>query len=264
VDTNLVLAASLTYLLATLVYGVYLLRFEDRLVSSGLALMGLGAAFSITALTMRLLEGHSIFSRYEGFLLLSCGLGVGYFGVSLRKRLPLAGAMIAPICTMLMYSLHVFQQEVGLELSKEIAVVTPIHITTSMIGFVALGLSAIASGIAVIQEYRLKKKRVLLSHSGRLPSLSSLERFSHRILVAGFPIYSVGLALGAVWFSRSTSMSVTRHLIMATFSWVLYALLVHARVAAGLRGRKASILTLAAFASALFVVFLSALRSGVA
>jgi len=264
VDTTLVLAASLTYLLATVVYGVYLLRFDERLSSTGLALMGLGLALTGSAAAVRIAQGQFLFHLYEGFLILTLGLGAAYFGLALRKKVTLAGAIVAPIITMLTYSLHVFHAESGTVLSEEVAVITPIHIAASFVGFAILGVSAGASVLIIIQEYRLKKKRISLSYAGRLPSLSSLEQFAHRTLIAGFPIYSVGMALGAVWFARSAAPTVTRHLIMASFSWLLYALLVHARITTGLRGRRAAVLTLSAFASALFVVFLSALRTGAA
>ena len=263
-DTTLVLAASLTYLLATIVYGAYLLHFDDRIVSVALATMGLGLALTLSAFGVRVAQGSFALGMYDAFLALAVIIAVFHLGTMLMKRAPLSGAFLSPILTMLTYSLHVFHRESGAELSAEVAIVTPIHIAASLGGFAIFGVSASAAMLSVLQEYRLKKKQISLIGGTRIPSLQTLEKVAHYTLIVGFPIYSVGMALGAVWFTQVATPSVTRHLIMASFSWVLYAFLIHARVTVGLRGRKAALLTLAAFASALFVVLLSALRMGAA
>jgi ABC-type uncharacterized transport system permease subunit len=60
--------------------------------------------------------------------------------------------------------------------------------------------------------------------------------------------------------ARGRAFLGTRHAIMASSSWVVFALLLYARLVFGLKGRRAAVLTLAAFGLSLFVVLLSALR----
>ena len=256
---GLVLAASLVYLLATIVYGMYLLRFDDRLHRAGVAIVGLGAAHQVAAIVARAATGRMSADAYDGFLALSAVAAIGFLLTQIKRSTPIVGAFLTPVLTMVLYSLHVFDREAQVARSAEVAVVTPIHIAASIIGFLVLGAAAAASALAVIQEYRLKTKRFALVGKSRLPPLTRLESFSHRALIVGFPIYTIGVALGAVWLARDPT-PLSRHFVMATFSWAIYAATLQARVGFGWKGRRAALLTLVAFLSALFVVLLSALR----
>ncbi|MFT5430493.1 MAG: ABC-type uncharacterized transport system permease subunit [Myxococcota bacterium] len=261
-DNALVLAASLTYLLATLVYGAYMLRFAKRLASAGLFIMASGAVLHLAAQAVRLgTEGIGL-RTYDAFLFGSLILVGGWLLRQLKHSTPMHGAFLSPFMTMVLYSLHVFEKEGAWVQPAEIAWVTQIHIISSSLGFLVFGVAAVSAGLEMTQEYRLKTKRIVLGSRSRLPSLRKLEKITHRALLLGFPIYSVGVALGTVWFAKLDTPAVTRHLIMAAFSWVLYALLIHARISLGLKGRRAALITLAAFASSLFVVLLSVLRIG--
>ena len=260
-DDTLVLIASLTFLVATLVYGAYLLRFAERLARLGMLTVGVGFAAAIAAIGFRLSSGAFEAGLYD-LLLSGSTLGVGaWFVAQLRRPSPLMGAFLTPIVTMILYSLHVFNKEAGMVRPQEVELVTPIHIWSAAIGFTIFAVSAVAAALEIVQEYRLKKKKLNLNRKSRLPSLRKLETISHKAMIIGFPIYSIGMALGAVWFAKGGT-EVSRHFIMATFSWVLYAVTLHARLTMGLQGRRAALLTLAAFVSALFVVSLSALRLG--
>jgi ABC-type uncharacterized transport system permease subunit len=261
-DATLVLISSLLYLLATVVYGTYLLRFENRYVNVAAVFLGFGAIVNLWASVHRLTNDLATFAAYD-ILLAVAGLTVVIFVVLLfRKPMPLVGAFLAPIATMVLYSLHVFGREAEVARRAVVSVITPIHIGASLVGFVVLVIAAAASALLIVQEYRLKTKKIPLGSGGNLPSLQRLEKISHRALVVGFPIYTIGVVLGAVWFVRGEGAGVTRHLIMAVFSWCVYAIALHARIVVGWKGRRAAIVTLVAFASALFVVFLSILRSG--
>lgn len=259
-DTALVLAASLADLLATLAYGAHLRRFSKRSGLVGLALLGLGGVLALGGLIGRLVRGTPIDLEFV-FLLLAALLPLGWVGLQFlpitRRPVSLYGAFLAPVVTMLAYSLHVFDKEAHVAASGEAELVAPIHIAASLLGFLIFGVAAVCASIEVLQEYRLKTKRITLNHAW---SLASIERIARMSLIIAFPIYSVGVALGAVWYTRVDPTFVTRHAVMAASSWVLFALVLYARVAFGLKGRRAAIITLAAFGMSLFVVLLSALR----
>jgi ABC-type uncharacterized transport system permease subunit len=267
VESMLILVASLVYLVATFVYGAYLLHFNDRTARIGKALLVLGLALHLVAIGARFVDGRVAWSVFDGLSLGAAVLALGYLIAQYRQSRPIFGALITPIVMVVLYSLHVFERE-GAHAAVaanalELEFVTPIHIGASLLGFFVLAIAAVTSTMHVIQEYRLKTKRVSLSDSSRLPPIQRLETMSHRALVVGFPIYSVGIALGAVWmFKDQATGVVTRHFVMAGFSWLVYAITIYARLAIGWKGRRAALLTLMAFSSALFVVLLSALRTG--
>ncbi|MFT7624216.1 MAG: ABC-type uncharacterized transport system permease subunit [Myxococcota bacterium] len=257
---TLVLAASLVYLAATVAFGAYLMRFSQPFARAGVIAVTIGLTLNVAAVVTRVLVGDAELGVYD-LMLLGCALLVaGWLLIRFKRPSPLVGAFLTPVVTMVMYGLHVFQYEAAL-IRTEVAWVTPIHKVTSYIGFAVFAVAAGASVLQIAQEWRLKTKRLQLNAPSRLPSLPRLEKIAHRALVVGFPIYSVGMVLGAIWFADGES-PVTRHFIMASFSWALYAVTLHARLVIGLQGRRAAVLTLTAFVTALFVVVLSILRMG--
>jgi len=263
VDLTFLLAASLIYLVATFVYGAYLLHFNQRTATVGkwvlfgaLVLHGLSIGYRVQLEVL----GTSVF---DILLLGSALLTTVFLLLQLRGRQPLFGAFVAPVAMVILYSLHVYSHSNPAISSSEFGIVAPIHIGASLLGFFILMLAAIASILYVIQEHRLKTKRLDVIEASRLPSIQSLQDFHHRAFVIGFPIFSVGVALGAIWLLKGEQVStVSRHFIMAGFSWLVYAVALYARMASGWKGRRTALLTLMAFASALFVVLLSALRTG--
>lgn len=262
-EPMLILVASLVYLVATFVYGAYLLHFNERTARIGKALLALGLALHLVAIGVRFVDGRVAWGVFDGLSFGAAILALGYLIAQFKQGRPLFGALVTPIVMVVLYSLHVFEREGSPVAAAELEFVTPIHIGASLLGFLVLAIAAVTSTMHVIQEYRLKTKRVSLSDSSRLPSIQRLETMSHRALVIGFPIYSVGIALGAVWmFKDQATGVVTRHFVMAGFSWLVYAIALYARLAIGWKGRRAALLTLMAFSSALFVVLLSALRTG--
>lgn len=262
-ESMLILVAGLVYLMATFVYGAYLLHFNERTARIGKTLLTLGLTLHLVAIGDRFVDGRVAWTVFDGLSFGAAFLTLGYLISQFRQGRPLFGALVTPVVIVVLYSLHVFERESSYAAAAELEFVTPIHINASLLGFFVLAIAAVTSTMHVIQEHRLKTKRVSLSDSSRLPSIQRLETMSHRALIVGFPIYSVGIALGAVWlFKDQATETVTRHFVMAGFSWLVYAVTIYARLAIGWKGRRAALLTLMAFASALFVVLLSALRTG--
>ena len=258
---HLVLAASLTCLIAPVSYGGYLFRFVERWARVGLGFLAVGLAVSLLAAGVRMTAGgpYGLTAALLGSaIVMVCAFVVAQV---LRPQLTIVGSFVAPVVTMMLYSIHVFARE-GSAHSTELAVVTPVHIGASLLGFLVFTVSAVAAALSLVQEQRLKQKRIAVGRGlGKLPSLKQLEVIGHRALVVGFPIYSVGVALGAVWLAKSGTV-IHRHIVMAGLSWALYAGTLYARLAIGWRGRRAAMITLGAYASTLFVVLLSILRVG--
>jgi ABC-type uncharacterized transport system permease subunit len=122
------------------------------------------------------------------------------------------------------------------------------HISALLAAYAALGFSLLASVLYLVQERRLKAKRVPAASSGWaplewLPPLDTLERIAHAMLLFGFPCMTVGLILGAV-LVQETSLGASYFLdpkVVASFAmWGIYVLLLFLRRTAGLRGRKAA------------------------
>ncbi|WP_405679037.1 c-type cytochrome biogenesis protein CcsB [Streptomyces sp. NBC_00048] len=84
----------------------------------------------------------------------------------------------------------------------------------------------------------------------RLPSASSLDKFSYRINAAVFPLWTFTIIAGAIWagdaWGRYWGWDPKE--VWSFVTWVAYACYLHARATAGWKGRKAAYLALFAFA----------------
>jgi ABC-type transport system involved in cytochrome c biogenesis permease subunit len=92
-----------------------------------------------------------------------------------------------------------------------------------------------------------------------LPSLETLDSLNYVCLTFGFPLITVGLISGFVYAG-----AVLRSFwhwdpkeILAVITWLIYAVLLHERLAVGWRGRRAAIMAIIGF-SIILVTFVGA------
>ena len=83
----------------------------------------------------------------------------------------------------------------------------------------------------------------------RLPSAASLDSWSFRFVMIGFPVWTFGVMMGAVWgehaWGRYWGWDPKE-----TFSfivWVVFAIYLHARVTYGWKGSRAALITVVGF-----------------
>jgi ABC-type uncharacterized transport system permease subunit len=183
-----------------------------------------------------------------------------YFVVGLKRPIHIAGAFLAPVVTVLIYSVWEGARQAGTVHEQVVSVITPLHIVASTLGVIAFTVAFVGSVLYIVQEHNIKKRRSLLV-SGRIPPLGKLERASHRAIMVGFPIYTVGIVLGAVWVGKSSSGGLPPQYVLAVTSWVIYGLLLHSRLTIGWKGRRAAVLTIIGFLSSLSVVLIYMTRT---
>jgi ABC-type uncharacterized transport system permease subunit len=137
------------------------------------------------------------------------------------------------------------------------------HIAANVLGF-GLFMVAGASGLLYLfQERRLRHKQAA-GFGARLPSLDALDRATHRLLVAGFPLLTLGVVTGAV-FSRhleSLQGAALARTLLGVATWLLLAVVLLLRRLAGMRGRRAAYGTLAGVIGVLLVILVYAVRPG--
>jgi cytochrome c-type biogenesis protein CcsB len=130
------------------------------------------------------------------------------------------------------------------------------HITVL---FLANSLFALAASVGVmylLQERQIKEKKRSFLFS-RLPNLGVLDKISHNCLLVGFPLMTAGLVAGFAYASLvwHTFWRWDPKEILSLITWLIYAFLIHERLAVGLRGRRAAWLAILGF-SAVLVTFL--------
>jgi len=127
------------------------------------------------------------------------------------------------------------------------------HASLILLGNAAFALASCSGLMYLLQERQLKSKKPgAFSH--RLPSLELLDRLSYRFLSIGFPLLTVGLIIGTIWagYAWGSYWHWDPKQTWSLITWVIYAVLLHARFSLRWGGRKAAILSIVGFFCVLF------------
>jgi len=186
---------------------------------------------------------------------------VAYLALRRRFRLQAVGAFVAPVALTFL----VGAQFVGIHGPKPGVPrsLLALHVTANLLG-VGLFLLAGAAGVFyLLHENRLKQKRVGWL-TGKLPPLDALDRTEHRLLLAGFPLLTLGIVTGAVFASGGLGDNLAEVLraVLAYGTWLLVAAVLVLRVLAGWRGRRAAYGTIAGAVCVLLIIAIYVVRPG--
>lgn len=140
-----------------------------------------------------------------------------------------------------------------------------IHPMVLMTAYAIFG-NAFGVGLALLVQERQVKSRKPSELCYRLPAIEDLDNLNYRLIVAAFPVLTVGILMGGVWAYGAWGRfwgwdpKETWSLITA----LVYAAFLHMRFIAGWRGRKAVYMSMFGFACVVFtfigVNFLSELH----
>jgi len=183
-----------------------------------------------------------------------------YFALRRRFRLDALGVLVAPLALTFLLGAQ-FVSEGSSATSNLPRGLLLLHIAANVIG-VGLFLLAGASGaFYVVEERRLKQKR--LGTVSRMPPLAVLDRASHRLLLAGFPLLTFGIVTGSLFMDRLQGFSGGEWLraSLGYASWLLLAVVLVLRRTAGFSGRRAAYGTLAGVGCVLLVMLAYVLRA---
>jgi cytochrome c-type biogenesis protein CcsB len=181
-----------------------------------------------------------------------CITGV-YLIFHVRFRLRVLGSFAAPLAAVLMIiSSLIPGVEDGVNPILRSAWFL-IHVVTIFIGNGIFAITFISAVMYLIQEGQIKRK-TLGSFYKRLPSLETLDSINHHSIIYGFPFLTVGMITGAIYALNALG-SYWRwdpKEVWTLITWLGYAMLLHERLAAGWRGRKAAIMSIICFSILIF------------
>lgn len=246
------------YAVACTLYLTYLLTSADKLARYGRLALAVAFASHAVDIGWLCLHGqHPAVSAREALSFaswLTCGV---YLAASLRYRVPVVGALIVPATMVLDVAARLTPSA---EAPRPGSVLGTVHILLALAGVALFAVAAGGSVVYLLAERNLKKhRRGKLPKGG--PALETLDTLNRRCILIGFPIFTVAMVTGAVWVAELPGAGVfTAQYAIATVAWLLYAGLLLARLTAGWRGRKAALMTLAGFATALTVLLIYFLR----
>jgi cytochrome c-type biogenesis protein CcsB len=177
--------------------------------------------------------------------------------LQIKVHLMVLGALVAPLATAVVIIASV--------LPKPLVALDPllkslwrsVHLGTLTVGLAAFAIAFLVGILYLIQENAIKeKKRGFLFR--RLPSLKLLDTMGYTCLIAGFPMLTFGVIAGVIYNQvvLGRLWSWDHKEILGAITWLVYAALLHERLAVGWRGRRAAIMTIIGFVI-LVITFLS-------
>ncbi|MEN9577801.1 MAG: hypothetical protein RJA70_810 [Pseudomonadota bacterium] len=254
-----------TYSVSGTLYFVDLARREGASNSAAWAprVLSAGTVFHlIHVVTASRLAGFSPTESLPFALSLSALMtNVIYLLMRERAGIGAMGVVVAPLALMfLLAEQFVGQLEAAPELPR---LLLGVHVTANLLGLGLFLLAGVAGAFYLVQERRLKRK---LSFAGlRLPALDRLDLAEHRLLLAGFPLQTLGVVTGAVFIAMlgDTSATALLRALLAFGTWAVVGGVLVTRATLGWRGRRSAYGTLAGVTCVLLVIAIYVARAGV-
>jgi len=251
-------AALLVYVLATAAYIVFFVTSrEDVRTIARKIFLAAGTLHTLNIAARYVEASHTpITSQHETVSFFAWSVAWCYLSFRWRYTVKNFGTFVVVLTTMLMGIAAMADRRVVPLAPALQSWWLPVHASLAIVADGFLALAAIGGLMYLLQEREIKRKRFGLFYS-RLPSLEALDRLNHHCLSVGFPLMTLGIVTGSIWAKQAWGAywhwdpKETWSLI----TWLLFAALVHQRFTVGWRGRKAALLTIAVFLSALFTLW---------
>jgi ABC-type uncharacterized transport system permease subunit len=135
-------------------------------------------------------------------------------------------------------------------------------------GFVLLAYAAFLTMFMAGVLYILQERELKAKHFGaifrRLPSLDTCDSIGFRSLAVGFVLLTLGIAVGMAWSRLRAGVywrgGATE--IFAICTWFIYLILMHYRLTAGWRGRRAALVSIVGFCLVIFTLVVATVSGG--
>lgn len=247
----------LCYFISSIFYGSQFWTKRKNLPKLGFYFILVGAVVQTVSLAYTYLQSNSLAQGFDTTLyLFAWFISLVYIASQFKFKASVLGAFAAPLVFILTMPLLIIPHgliDANQTLSNPWIL---IHIALILAGEALFTVAFISGVLYIFQENQIKSK-----HVGRLlenfPSLTTLDKINHLCLIIGFPLVTIGIALGFllakqifgeqwVWGHKETWSMVT---------WILYAILIHGRLSSGWKGRKAALGAILGFAIILLTLF---------
>jgi ABC-type transport system involved in cytochrome c biogenesis permease subunit len=254
----LFVATSGAYSLASIAYFLFIGYGNPAASTWASRFLMLGAACQVAFLFGNTRGAPQFEDVRQMFTMASLAIVVGLLLAQRLGRLSVLGAFVTPVA-LLMFLAAGLGHSVPNVPEEVRSALLPAHVIVNVLGVAAFTLAFAVATAYLIQE-RLLRRRQLGGLFHRLPPLDVLDSLGLKLLLVGFPLFTLGSVSGAIWAAQlPTRISPTQALGLV--AWVVFGAVLLLRVAAGWQGRRAAIGTLLGFACALAVIIGYALRA---
>ena len=265
---------SRAYLLLTLIfYGVGALQALVQVVTGRKLRVSLtvtatllGFALHTAGLSQRWTEAGRFpaVGLHDGVSFLAWATVLVYLLVYLRTRVDALGLIVYPVAFGLMLAADLTPaSERADPILKSLFL--PIHATLAFFGYAALFVACALGVLYLFQERELKSRSPSRFYY-LIPSLERCDTIGGRSVLAGFGFLTLAIVTGLLWNRSARGQYFTGDAKewSAIAAWMIYVLLIAARLRAGWGGRRAALLGIVGFSAVVFTFFWMSLAPGVA
>ena len=254
----LFIAALVLLLTGTALAAVGEIRRREPLARAGAGALAMAWALEFAALTVTGLTDATVPLRSGAEYLLVLGWFVLTLHLYLwfRSGIRALALVLPPIAAVMVCAAHLMPSR-GLQAGYGPARAWFIfHTSVATAGMAALAVSFAMSVLFLVKDHALRSKtgpKLLV----RLPSLETVDRIGFHALLWGFPLLTIGIVTGMVYNNRLHDRLWTWGFkeVFPVLAWGVFAVLLWARFARGVRGRRSALLSIAGFALGLLTLF---------
>ncbi len=251
---------TLLYAVGTVGYLIYVIRTEKAIhrIAYGFLLAGFLSHTLGLAMLVSQIRQMPVTTLPQTFSLFAWAIVGSYLAFQLKFNIRILGTFVSPLAVVFMLLSSAIPSRVIPTSQLFKSVWLTLHVATMFLGNAIFALAFCAGIMYLLQERQIKTKSFGLLYR-RLPSLEVLDSLNYVCLTFGFPLITIGLIsgfvyAGAVW--RSFWHWDPKE-ILSVVTWLIYAVLLHERLAVGWRGRRAAIMAIIGF-SAILLTFVGA------
>jgi ABC-type transport system involved in cytochrome c biogenesis permease subunit len=172
-----------------------------------------------------------------------------YLLIGPSYRVSFLGAFTAPLVLILCLAALLAPVDVARTEPLTRSAWVEFHAAIAILACGAFALAFVTGAMYLWQERQLKTRK-LRSSFLLLPSIEQLDVINWRLIVLGFVMLTIGMIGGVVSY-RIVGHWTKPKIMWAVAAWLVYAVVLIARAAWSLRGRKVAAISMAAFAAVL-------------
>jgi len=246
------------YLASTAGYLLYLFIQKDGYHRAGFYLLIAGVVLHSSDILYATVSSGQLpaTTLYESLSIAAWAIALVFLVIQARYKIRILGIFAAPLAAAVTILSARMPEAPAQAQTMFTSIWFIIHIVSVFIGEAALALACGVGMLYLLQEHAIKTKKRGFFYS-RLPSLELLDTTGYACIVVGFTMLTIGLITGfvyakAIW-GRFWSWDPKE--VWSGITWILYAVLLHERLAVGWRGRRAAIMAIVGFCVVLFTFF---------
>lgn len=192
-------------------------------------------------------DGPFYFSLFSWILLLI------YFVLRWRLKVQFLALVATPL-TLIFYTWSLVLSGVKVQMPGFLkGLFLGLHIGAFFLSLSLLAMASAAGALYLVIEKKIKNKSGFGGFLKNMPPLSAFDQVNHWAVMAGFPLFTLGVLSGFVWagITWGRVFSGDPKEVATLIIWLLFAFLFHQRLALGWRGRKTATMAIWVFAFSL-------------